>query len=67
MAVPRPTVVCASWPQACIIPGLLEAQGMSAFSKMGRASMSVRMARTFPLGALWPVSSATTPVLPTIS
>ena len=49
------------------MPGLLEAHGMSAFSKMGKASISARIARMSCWGSALPLSSATTPVFPTIS
>ncbi len=58
-AVPRPTVMWTSCPQACITPGFCDFQGTSTASSMGSASMSERQATTGP--GLPPSRTATTP------
>ena len=47
-ATPSSVVVWMSWPQACIRPGFVLANGSPDFSSIGSASMSARMASTGP-------------------
>ena len=39
---PSPTVICMSWPQACITPSFVEANGNPVASVIGKASISAR-------------------------
>ncbi len=57
-AAPSTAVVCTSCPQACMMPGTVEANGSPVSSSSGSASMSARRAMT---GSPVPIS-ATTPV-----
>ena len=43
-AAPTAQAACTSWPQACITPGLRDANGRPVFSAIGSASMSPRTA-----------------------
>ena len=61
-ATPSSVVVWMSWPQACIRPGLVLANGRPDFSSIGSASMSARMASTGP--GRPPSIRPTTPVRP---
>ena len=47
-AAPSTIVMCASWPQACIMPGCSERKGSPSGSSSGSASMSARRATTWP-------------------
>ena len=42
MATPTPIAVWASWPQACISPGIFDAKASPCGSGIGKASMSQR-------------------------
>src|SRR6266545_1137849 len=52
--------VCPSWPQACMTPGVPDANGASSVSVSGRASMSARHATVRPGRS--PRKTPTTPV-----
>ena len=63
-AAPSSIAVWPSWPQACILPGLVERYGRLVSSSIGSASMSARSPITLlPLAPL-PRMTPTTPVLP---
>ena len=61
-ATPSSVVVWMSWPQACIRPGLVLANGRPDVSSIGSASMSARIASTGP--GRPPSIRPTTPVRP---
>jgi hypothetical protein len=51
-AAPSSIVVCPSWPQACILPGVVEACAAPVASMIGSASISARSPMTGPRPAL---------------
>ncbi|MCY1504385.1 hypothetical protein D9M68_385530 [compost metagenome] len=63
LAAPRSIAVWPSWPQACILPDVSEAQGLPLVSVIGSASMSARRPIVRPEPRL-PRIRPTTPVRP---
>ncbi len=57
-------VVWPSWPQACILPGTVEAHSAPVSSMIGRASMSARRPMARPDLLDCPRITPTTPVRP---
>ena len=63
-AAPSSIAVCPSCPQACILPGTVEAKGSPVASVIGSASMSARSPITRPVLSDFPRMTPTTPVRP---
>ena len=63
-AAPRSMVVWPSWPQACILPGTVEAHSAPVSSTIGSASMSARRPMARPDLLDDPRITPTTPVRP---
>jgi len=64
LAAPSSIEVWPSWPQACILPGMVEACGRPVASWIGSASMSARKPMVRPDEDDRPVITPTTPVPP---